>query len=103
MAQLRDTEQFTLSVDVADAKGANIPDQPGAEDNVNWSVDNSDVASLQVSEDSRQCAVVAGTVGSCVVTVALGDLFATLAVDVIPGAAARLTIREGEIVPQPTA
>lgn len=102
VAQLRDTEQFTLSVDVFDAKGASIPDAPGTEDNVGWAVDNVDVASLQVSEDSRECTVVAGNVGSAIVTVTLGDLFATLAVDVIPGAAARLTINEGTIEPQPS-
>jgi hypothetical protein len=102
VAQLRDTEQFTLSVDVSDAKGASIPDQAGSDDNVGWSVDDGDVATLQVSEDSRQCTVVAGNVGSAVVTVTLGDLSATLAVDVIPGAAARLVINEGSIEPQPS-
>lgn len=103
VAQLRDSEQFTLSVDVADAKGASISDQPGIDDDVQWTIDNSDVASLQVSDDSRQCTVVAGTVGSGVLTVTLGELFATLAVDVIPGDAAKLTINEGAIEPQPTA
>jgi len=102
VAQLRDTEQFTLSVDVSDAKGAPIPDQAGSDDNVGWSVDDGDVATLQVSEDSRQCTVVAGNVGSAVVTVTLGDLSATLAVDVIPGTAARLVINEGSIEPQPS-
>lgn len=100
VAQLRDTEQFTLSVDVADAKGASVSDQPGIDDDVRWDVDNTDVASLQVSDNTRECTVVAGNVGSAVVTVSLGDLFATLAVDVIPGAAAKLTINEGPISDQ---
>jgi hypothetical protein len=100
MTQLRDTEQFTLSVDVTDAKGASISDQEGAGDDVTWTVDNGDVATLQVSGDSRSCTVVAGTVGSAVVTVGLGELFATLAIDVIPGDAAVLTISEGPVEPQ---
>jgi hypothetical protein len=102
VTQLRDTEQFSLSVDVSDAKGAAIGDQPGIEDDISWTVDNGDVATLQVSADSRECTVVAGTVGSAVVTVALGELFATLAVDVIPGSASVLTINEGPIEPQPS-
>lgn len=94
--QLHDDEQVTLSVAVADAKGAAIADDPSrTDDNLEWTVDDENVATLQVSADTRACTVVAGQPGSTVVTVKLGDLTATEAVDVVPGDAALITISEG--------
>lgn len=94
--QLHDTEQVDLSVAVADVKGAPISDDSATtSDDLNWTVDDETVATLNVSGDTRTATVVAGTVGSTVITVSLGELSATLAVDVIPGAAAKVSISEG--------
>jgi len=94
--QLHDDEQVTLSVAVADAKGAAISDDPSrTDDDLQWSVADENVATLQVSSDTRSCTVVAGMPGSTVVTVTLGDLQATEAVDVVAGDAALLTFSEG--------
>lgn len=100
--QLHDDEQVDLTVSVASRKGNPIPDDPATtEDDLTWTVADPTVASLLVSPDTRTCTVVAGVTGSTVVTVAFRELAATLAVDVVPGAAALLTITEGDPVDQP--
>ena len=94
--QLHDDEQVDLTVAVASAKGSPIPDDPATSgDDLTWASDDSTIASLAVSSDTRTCTVLAGVTGSTVVTVTLGELSATLAVDVIPGDAAVITIGEG--------
>ena len=94
--QLHDDEQVDLTVAVASAKGSPIPDDPATSgDDLTWASDDSTIASLAVSSDTRTCTVAAGVTGSTVVTVTLGELAATLAVDVIPGDAAVITIGEG--------
>jgi hypothetical protein len=99
--QLHDDEQVTLSVAVADAKGAAIADDASrTDDDLQWTVADENVATLQVSSDTRTCTVVAGTPGSTVVTIKLGDLEATEAIDVVPGDAALITISEGTPVKQ---
>ncbi len=45
--------------------------------------------------------IVAGTVGSAVITVSDGTLSATEAIDVVAGPVATVTIGEGTPVPQP--
>jgi hypothetical protein len=100
--QLHDTEQVDLTVAVSDVKGAIISDDPGTTtDDVSWTIDNTSVASLTISADTRTCTIVAGLPGSGVVTVSLGDLTATQAVDVIPSGATKLEISEGTPIPQP--
>ncbi len=102
--QLHDTEQVDLTVSVSDVKGATVGDDPGTTtDDLTWTIDNPTAASLTVSPDTRTCTVIAGTVGSGVITVTLGELSATLAVDVIPGAASKIEISEGAPTPQPVA
>jgi hypothetical protein len=99
--QLRETDQVDLTVTVTSTKGTSIPDRPeDPTDDLTWTVADESVARLSISPDTRTCTVVAGTVGSTVVTVGLRELSATLAVDVIPGDAAVLTIGEGSPVPQ---
>lgn len=94
--QLHDDEKVTLSVTVADAKGASIPDDSSiTTDDLSWTVDNETVATLQVSADTRTCTVVAGLPGSAVVTISVGELSATEAIDVVAGNAALITITEG--------
>ena len=94
--QLHDDENVDLSVLVASAKGAPIADDPfSTGDDLTWEVTDSTVASLVVSDDTRTCTVRSGVVGSTVLTIGVGNASATLAVDVIPGDAARITVSEG--------
>jgi hypothetical protein len=95
--QIHDNEQFTLSVTESDAKGFPVIDA------VEWTVDNADVVSLQVSDDKQSCLVVAGNPGSAVVTITDGTLSATEAVDVVAGTAALISIQEGAVETQPPA
>lgn len=96
--QLRDNEQVDLTVTLASARGNVIGDQPGTEDDLAWSVSGDEgVVTLDVSGDTRTATVkAAGPVGSTIVRVEIGELFATLAVDVVPGDAALITIAAGE-------
>jgi hypothetical protein len=94
--QLHDDENVDLSVIVASAKGALIADDPSSTgDDLTWEVDDSTVASLAVSDDTRTCTVRSGVVGSTVLTIGVGNASATLAVDVVPGDAALITVSEG--------
>lgn len=95
--QIHDNEQFTLTVSEQDAKGFPVIDQ------VEWTVDNESVVTLQVSDDKQSCLVVAGNPGSAVITITDGNLSATEAVDVVAGQAALISIQEGAVEPQPTA
>jgi hypothetical protein len=102
--QLHDNEQVDLTVSVLDAKGASILDDPATtSDDLSWVVTDQSVATLTISADTRTCTVAAGMPGSTTGTVTLGDLSATFAVDVIPGAAAKVTISEGTPTEQPPA
>jgi len=94
--QLHDDENVDLSVLVASAKGSPIADDPSTTgDDLTWEVDDSTVASLVVSDDTRTCTVRSGVVGSTVLTIGVGSASATLAVDVVAGDAATITINEG--------
>lgn len=94
--QLRDNEENDLTVVVASAKGNEIPDQAGTQDDLSWTVEGDEgVVELVVSEDTRTCTVRAVDIGSSVVKVEIGEVSATVAVDVIPGEAARVTVTEG--------
>ena len=95
--QLRDNEQVPLTVTLASARGNVIGDQPGTEDDLAWSVTGDEgVVTLDVSDDTRTATVKAsGTLGSTVVRVEIGELFATEAFDVVAGDAALITISVG--------
>jgi hypothetical protein len=97
--QLHDNEQVDLTVTETDAKGVSL------QDTLTWTSDDTagTIVTLKVSTDTQTCTVVAGTPGSAVVTVTDGTLSATLAVDVIPGAATAITITPGTPVVQPAA
>jgi hypothetical protein len=103
--QLRDNEQVDLTVTVASAKGNVIGDDPSTNaDDLVWTAEGGEgVIELEVSEDTRTATVVAQDTGSAVVRVELSgtDLFATVAVDVVPGEAALVTIAEGTPTKQP--
>lgn len=94
--QLHDNEKVDLTVTETDAKGVAL------KDTLTWTSNDTtgQIITLQVSTDTQTCTVVAGTPGSAVVTVTDGTLSATLAVDVIPGAATAITINPGTPVAQ---
>lgn len=96
MAQLHDNETFTVTADTEDAKGYDTAES------IEWSIDNADVASLTVSEDTKSVDVIAGAPGSAVLTAnipALG-LSATLAVDVVPAGTATIELAVGDVSEQ---
>ena len=96
--QIHDDEKFTLSVRTVDAKGFETADQ------IDWTVDDTAVVTLNVSEDGRSCEVLAGQPGSAVITVTDSAtdpvLSATEAVDVVAGGTATITLTEGEVSKQ---
>lgn len=96
--QLRDDEQVTYSVTLASARGNVITDQPGTQDDLTWTLEGeSGVLGLEVSEDTRSATVRAlGPVGSGILRVQIGDLYATEAVDVVAGDASLITLTAGE-------
>jgi hypothetical protein len=95
--QIHDDEQFTLTVNATDAKGFAVTDA-----NLAWTVDNTAVASLQVSTDLQTATVVAGTPGSAVVTLtdSVSGLTVTEAVDVVAAGVALITLAEGTVTKQ---
>lgn len=96
--QLKDNEQFSISVEVDDSKGF-----PVSGDAVTYTAADPSVVSLQPSDDGLSCLIVAGNPGSTVVTVSDGTITATEAVDVVAGDAATFKITEGAAEPQPAA
>lgn len=92
--QLHDTEQFTLTLEAQDSKGFAVADT------LTWTVDDPNVVSLQVSSDTMSATILAGAPGSAVVTITDGTLTATEAVDVVPGAVAKLVLTEGPVTSQ---
>lgn len=105
--QIRDNQQFDVTVTLASAKGNEIVDRPDdLTDDLVWSVDTgNEVVELDVSDDSRTATVRAVDTGSAVVRVTVPgtepELFATLAVDVVAGPAALIEIQTGEPTDQP--
>lgn len=102
VTQLRDTQQFTLTLTAQDAKGAEVlDDATTAADDPTWSTSDEVVFTLAVDPaNPRSATVVAGLPGSAVGTVALGEVSATFAVDVVPGAIAMVSLAEGPISEQ---
>lgn len=99
--QITNGEEYDLIANVSDVKGVDVPDDPGtASDDIQWTIDNPDAASLRISSDSRTCTVVGGTLGSAVWTMTMGEIFRTGAVDVVHSAAAKVEVTEGAARPQ---
>lgn len=97
--QLHDNEQCQLTVSEADAKGVAL------KDTLTWAIADNTVAKLTVAGDTQSALLVAGVPGSTVVTVTDGTLSATMAVDVVPGAVATISVAAGTpaVQPAPTA
>ncbi len=90
MAQLNTGQKFDVTADTEDAAGYDT------NETIEWSLDNPDVATLQVSEDGKTCTVISGAPGSAVLTASLPNLdpplSATLAVDVVPAGTATINL-----------
>lgn len=102
MTQLRDSQKFTVSLTAQDAKGAEVLDDASTTaDDAVWTSDNEAAFTVEVdASNPRSATVIAGTPGSGVLTVAIGEITATLAVDVVPGDIALVTLSEGPITEQ---
>lgn len=93
--QLHDDDQFPLVLDAKDAKGQEVTG-----DTVTWTVDDETVVTLQVSDDTKTATVVAGNVGSAVITWSDETLSGTYAVDVVPGDVATVELTAGAVTKQ---
>jgi hypothetical protein len=95
--QIHDDEKFALTVDTKDARGFETADS------ITWTADDDGaVISLQVSDDSRSCEVLAVAPGSAVITVSddAAGLSVTEAVDVVAGGTATIGLVEGDVEKQ---
>lgn len=102
MTQLHDDEQFTVSIDAQDAKGAEVADDPtSTTDDPTWSSSDETVFTLLVDGGNpRLATVVAGLPGSAVGSVTIGAVTATFAVDVVPAGVATISVVTGDPTPQ---
>lgn len=96
IVQLKDNEKVSLSVSEVDSKGAPVDASPGS---ISFTTDDSNVATIDTSDPANPF-MVAGMPGSTVLTGTDGTLSGTLAVDVLAGDVAGLTITTGDPVPQ---
>jgi hypothetical protein len=99
MAQIHDDEEFDLTVDGADAKGVEVPDNPSdTTDDPTFVSSDPNVFAYRVDPaNPRTGTVVAGLPGSAVGTVTIGSVTITHAVDVIPAGIATATLTEGTV------
>jgi hypothetical protein len=89
--QLRDNEQFDITLEAKDAKGFDVTG-----DAFTATVDDESVVTVDGPDESGTFTVVAGAPGSAVITFADSTgISATEAVDVVPGDVATVTITEG--------
>lgn len=101
--QIRDNEQFTVTVEVDDAKGFQI-----SGDQLTVTSADETVATVQAGADGVTYTIVAGNPGSTVITFDAGtddngnQVTATEAVDVVAGNVATIKLTEGAATPQGT-
>lgn len=92
--QINTGQKFTVTCDTEDAAGYDTPEQ------IEWSMSDEAVATLEVSEDTKEVTVVSGAPGSAVLTARVVglELSATLAVDVVPAGTATIELVPGDVV-----
>lgn len=95
--QLHDDEEVDGTVTLASAKGNEVPDAPGTQDDITWTVEgNEGVVEIEVSEDTRTVTVRALDLGSATLRGSFGEnLFVTEAFDVIPGDVTAISVNFG--------
>lgn len=98
MTQMRDDQKVRVSLTAQDAKGAEVLDRAGdTTDDPAWTSSNENVFTWDVNPDNpREAWAVAGTPGSATGTVAIGEISATVAIDVVPGDIALVQLQPGE-------
>lgn len=97
---LTDTQEVVLTAKAADAAGLAVTD------NQSWSVDNTAVVTLTVSDDTQTATAAATrppTAGEATVTLTDGTITATTVVTVVAGSVQTLEIVEGTPTEQPPA
>lgn len=95
--QLHDDEEVDGTVTLASAKGNEVPDAPGTQDDITWTVEgDTGVIDIEVSADSRTVTVRALDLGTATLRGAFGEnLFVTESFDVIPGDVAAMNVSFG--------
>jgi hypothetical protein len=95
--QIKDNQEFDITVDAVDSKGVETPDTFAAVSS------DENVVTVVDAGDGKTFTLVAGMPGSAVVTVteADGPLNVSEAVDVVPGDTATIQITEGPVSDQP--
>jgi hypothetical protein len=98
MTQVRDNQKFLVSLRAQDAKGAEVLDNATTnDDNPTWVSSDEAVFTWAVNPDNpREAFAVAGLPGSAVGTVGIGEISATIAVDVVAGDIALVVLQSGE-------
>jgi hypothetical protein len=97
--QLHDTQQVSYTVQATDTKGQPVTES----DSLTWSSSDESVFTVNVDPGNMSATVVAGVVGSAVLTVSDGTRQATDAIDVIPGDIAAINLTAGTPEDQPVA
>lgn len=96
MSQLHDDEKVSGTIGATDAKGFDVPDDPASTaDDVVYASNDETIATITAGATPRDFDIVAGSVGSCVVSATIGDRVITQAIDVIPGDIAALSFNLG--------
>lgn len=98
MTQMRDTQKVRVNLTAQDAKGAEVLDRAGdTSDDPVWTSSDENTFTWSVNPDNpREAWAVAGLPGSAVGTVAIGEISATVAIDVVAGDIALVALQTGE-------
>lgn len=91
--QINTGQKITYTVDTEDASGYDT------NETIEWSVDNEEVATLTVSEDTHSATVVSGAPGSAVLTASIPNLglSASEIIEVVPAGTATITLVPGDV------
>jgi hypothetical protein len=97
MPQFKDTDVVTGRIKLADRKGYPIVDDPlSGDDDVQWSVDDPNVATVEASNGGRDFTLTMGAPGSAVLSATVGGRVVTTAIDVITGDLAAMDVEFDE-------
>lgn len=95
--QLHDTQQVAYTVQATDTKGQPVTES----DSLTWTSSDETIFTVAADPGNMSATVVAGNVGSAVLTVSDGTRNATDAIDVIPGDIAAINLTAGTPEDQP--
>jgi hypothetical protein len=91
--QLNTGQKVTFTVDTEDAAGYDTVET------IEWTVDNADVVTLTVSEDTRTATCVSGAPGTATLTASIPTLSLSVSelIEVIPAGTATITLVAGDV------